>query len=65
MKKYVGTKQIEARPMTRGDYNNYRGWQIPAEENPADEGYLVDIQMDMRAGRRRSSLMKHTDHVTT
>ena len=40
MKKYVGTKQIEARPMTRGDYNNYRGWQIPAEENPADEGYL-------------------------
>lgn len=27
--------------MTRGDYNNYRGWQIPAEENPADEGYLV------------------------
>jgi hypothetical protein len=41
MKKYVGTKQIEARPMTRGDYNNYRGWQIPAEENPADEGYLV------------------------
>lgn len=41
MQKYVGTKQIEARPMTRGDYNNYRGWQIPAEENPADEGYLV------------------------
>lgn len=41
MQKYAGTKQIEARPMTRGDYNNYRGWQIPAEENPADEGYLV------------------------
>lgn len=41
MQKYIGTKQIEAKPMTRGDYNNYRGWQIPAEENPADEGYLV------------------------
>lgn len=41
MQKYIGTKQIEARPMTRGDYNNYKGWQIPAEENPADEGYLV------------------------
>ena len=26
MQKYIGTKQIEARPMTRGDYNNYRGW---------------------------------------
>ena len=41
MQKYIGTKQIEARPMTRGDYNIYRGWQIPADENPADEGYLV------------------------
>lgn len=41
VKKYVGTKVIEATPMTRGDYNKYRGWQIPADENPADEGYLV------------------------
>ncbi len=41
MKKYVGTKVIEARLMTRGDYNNYRGWQIPAGENPEDKGYLV------------------------
>lgn len=41
MKKYVGTKFIEATPMNRGDYNKYRGWIIPADENPADEGYLV------------------------
>lgn len=41
MKKYVGTKQIEARPMTRGEYNIYRGWQIPADEDPNDKGYLV------------------------
>ena len=41
MKKYVGTKVIEATPMTRGDYNNYRGWQIPADENLEDKGYLV------------------------
>lgn len=41
MKKYVGTKVIEAKPMTRGDYNNYRGWKIPADENPEDKGYLV------------------------
>ena len=27
--------------MTRGDYNTYRGWQIPTDENPADEGYHV------------------------
>lgn len=41
MKKYIGTKLIEAEPMTRGDYNKYRGWAIPADENPADEGYLI------------------------
>lgn len=41
MKKYIGTKMIEAEEMNRGDYNAYRGWQIPADENPKDEGYLV------------------------
>lgn len=41
MKKYIGTKMIEAKPMNRGDYNTYRGWNIPKDENPADEGYLV------------------------
>ena len=41
MKKYIGAKIIEATPMSRGDYNKYRGWTIPADENPADEGYLV------------------------
>ena len=46
MKKYVGTKVIEAKPMTRGDYNNYRAWQIPADENPGDAGYLVKYSDD-------------------
>lgn len=41
MKDYIGTKMIQAKPMNRGDYNKYRGWQIPADENPEDEGYLV------------------------
>lgn len=41
MKKYIGTKMIEAKPMNRGDYNKYRGWTIPKDENPSDEGYLV------------------------
>ena len=41
MKKFIGVKQIEAKPMTRGEYNAYRGWTIPADENPKDEGYLV------------------------
>lgn len=38
---YIGTKRIDAEPMTRGDYNKYRGWTIPTDENPTDEGYLV------------------------
>lgn len=41
MQKYIGVKQVEAKPMTRGHYNDYRGWTVPEGENPADEGYLV------------------------
>ena len=46
MTKYIGTKVILAKPMTRGDYNTYRGWTIPENENPADEGYLVKYSDD-------------------
>lgn len=42
MKRHIGTKVIEARPMTRLEYNKYRGWELPADENGADEGYLVE-----------------------
>lgn len=41
MKKFIGTKIIEAKEMNRGDYNKYRGWKIPDNEDPKDEGYLV------------------------
>lgn len=41
MKKYIGCKLLGAEPMTRGDYNIFRGWQIPENENTEDEGYLV------------------------
>jgi hypothetical protein len=42
MENYVGTKRINATPMTRGEYNTLRGWALPADENGADEGYLVE-----------------------
>ena len=35
---------VAARPMTRGDYNIFRGWQIPADEDPADEGYVMKYE---------------------
>ena len=40
--KYIGTKLINAEPMTRAEYNVFRGWELPADENGADEGYLVE-----------------------
>ena len=40
-KNYIGVKIVKAKFMTRGDYNKFKGWTIPADENPADEGYLV------------------------
>ena len=42
MKAYIGTKQINAKPMSRLEYNQFRGWELPADENGADEGYLVE-----------------------
>lgn len=39
---YIGTKLIAAIPMTRLAYNECRGWQLPTDENGADEGYLVE-----------------------
>lgn len=46
LKQYQSHKVVHARPMTRGDYNDYRGWQIPAGENPKDPGYLVIYNKD-------------------
>jgi hypothetical protein len=39
---FYGTKRIKATAMTRLEYNRYRGWDGPSDENGADEGYLVE-----------------------
>lgn len=39
---YLGTKCVNARPMTRLEYNRFRGWELPADENGDDAGYLVE-----------------------
>jgi len=44
MKHYIGTKQITAQPMIRGEYNIYRGWTLPDDEDGSDAGYLVEYQ---------------------
>ena len=42
MKQYIGTKRINAMPMTRLEYNLFRGWELPEDENGEDEGFLVE-----------------------
>ena len=42
MKQCIGVKLINAKPMTRAEYNVFRGWQLPADEDGSDEGYLVE-----------------------
>lgn len=39
---YIGTKLTKAVRMNRADYNTYRGWDLPSDENGSDEGYLVE-----------------------
>lgn len=39
---HIGVKLIKAEPMTRAAYNEFRGWTLPADENGADEGFLVE-----------------------
>ena len=38
---YVGTKMIHIEAKMHDEYNQYRGWQIPENEDSADEGYHV------------------------
>ena len=42
MQQYIGVKLINATPITRAAYNAFRGWELPADENGDDKGYLVE-----------------------
>ncbi|EDT74948.1 Gp49 family protein [Clostridium butyricum] len=46
MDSYIGIKLIEAKPMKLGDYNRFKGWTIPVDEDPQREGYLVKYSDD-------------------
>lgn len=39
---FYGTKKILAVGMTRLAYNEYRGWELPEDEDGSDDGYLVE-----------------------
>lgn len=42
MQSYVGTKVINAKPMTRQEYNDLRNWALPPDEVGSDLGFLVE-----------------------
>ena len=42
MTSYIGVKLINAKPMTRLEYNQLRGWELPSDENGSDKGFLVE-----------------------
>lgn len=44
MKRYIGSKIVLAQPMTRQEYNDFRGWTMPVDEDGTDRGYLVEYQ---------------------
>ena len=49
MQKYAGTMQVWAKEMTRAEYNDYRGWVLPDDEDGSDEGYLIEEISDAPA----------------
>ena len=57
--KYIGTKVVLADPMTRAEYNAYRGFELPADENGEDEGYLVEY-----VGQEQSNHPNHNGYIS-
>ena len=61
---YLGVKLISACPMNLGDYNNFKGWKIPENEDPTKLGYLVKYNPEyLFLGHQRKYLKKHIDQL--
>lgn len=41
---YVGTRKVTAMDITLGEYNQRRGWDIPANEDPEEQGYIITLE---------------------
>jgi len=57
MKSYTGTKTVLATPMTRKEYVTYRGWEMPANEDPNEPVYLVEYAVEP------DTVPNHPDHL--
>lgn len=59
MKQYVTTNLVSAKPLTRLEYNQYRGWTLPENENGDDMGYLIEDKESKLVNDNR-----HTGYIT-
>ena len=50
---FAGASVVHAATMTRQEYNDYRGWQLPEDENGNDVGYILED----RAGQKNTEQM--------
>lgn len=55
---YMGTQKLFGLPMTRAEYNNYRGWETPEDEKGTDKGFLVEYVDN------NSNHPDHTGYIT-
>ena len=46
MNTFIGINSVKLTPMTHQEYNDYRGWTLPADENGDDKGYLVESTLN-------------------
>jgi hypothetical protein len=44
MTTYIGTKIVKGKPMNRLNYNFFRSWKVPDDENPLDDGFIVQYE---------------------
>ena len=51
---FAGTSMVHAAAMTRQEYNDYRGWQLPEGENGSDVGYIIED----REGKKNTEELK-------
>ena len=47
---FAGTSMVHAATMTRQEYNDYRGWQLPEGENGSDVGYIIEDREGKKNG---------------
>lgn len=53
---HTGTKNVKAVPMTKAEYLEYRGWDLPDGEDPKELVYLIEYEADPK------STPNHPDH---